>query len=646
MNALEVRSSLTVADWQAYQGAWAARLQRHSRLSRKMLLGVIAVALGLGCVLVLLAVQLRQPVPFVAVVIGACAAVLGIMINMRRIRGASQPDENGVILGPSRLRFDSEGMHLEKAHSQIRHGWPVFQEVTQSTEHLFVWIDRVAALIVPIRDLPAGLSAAQAAQQIRDLAAVCPRDAGAAIPDAGTEPTDALPTRAPAAIGSFWQTLARSLTLRTTDHPALAPNDRTLLAMGLIFLLLWLAVDFLTAPPESTFYVYGLLGVGWFASVIVLVAAIWARLSQPVVPLRSAFALALAFAPIATAFVLLILRYLPEGATLGALVLVAFYASGFGQAGLRSLTGRPQPRALFAGLAVMSLAAWFAQSQYVTPQFWYPPEDETFDTDESGDFMAQRRLMEALQFVQAEQIDSAVDAMDRPETLDTAAFFVGFAGMGEQQVFASEIALAAGTIAAGYDTARRSLLLVNDRLDLTSHPFASAPALRRALADVANRMDVDRDVLFLALSSHGAESGALAVSNLDMPLADLSAQEVADALDESGIRWRVVIVSACYSGQFIEPLRNDRTIVITASAADRTSFGCADDRDLTYFGEAFYRDALATTHDLRTAFQRAKAEITQREEREGIESSNPQAHFGAAIERRLRNLQTNAAPRP
>ncbi len=440
-------------------------------------------------------------------------------------------------------------------------------------------------------------------------------------------------------MNAFWKTISRALMLRTTDRPALAPSDRVLLAMGLIVLLLWLAVDFLTAPPDSTFYVYGLLGVGWFASVIVLIAAIWARLSQPVVALRSTFALALAFVPVAAALTLLILRYVPAAATMGALLLVAFYASGFGQAGLRSLTGRPQPRALLAGLAAMALAAWFAQSQYVTPQFWYPAEEALEAPGEHGDFTARQRLMESLLFVQSEQIDSAVAAMARPADLDAAAFFVGFAGMGEERVFASEIALAAATIATGYGTADRSLQLVNDRRDLTSHPLASAPALRRALTDVASRMEVERDVLFLALSSHGAEDGALAVSNLDMPLAALSPQELADVLDESGIRWRVVIVSACYSGQFIEPLRNDHTIVITASAADRTSFGCADDRDLTYFGEAFYRDALASTHDLRTAFRRARADIGRREEQEGIEASNPQAHFGAAIERHLRELR-------
>ena len=77
---------------------------------------------------------------------------------------------------------------------------------------------------------------------------------------------------------------------------------------------------------------------------------------------------------------------------------------------------------------------------------------------------------------------------------------------------------------------------------------------------------------------------------------------------------------------------------ITAAAADRTSFGCSDTRDLTYFGEAFYRDALPGATDLRTAFQRAKATIAQREQAEDIEASNPQAFFGAAIEKQLSQL--------
>jgi hypothetical protein len=180
---------------------------------------------------------------------------------------------------------------------------------------------------------------------------------------------------------------------------------------------------------------------------------------------------------------------------------------------------------------------------------------------------------------------------------------------------------------------------VNDRRDLTAYPFASPTALRRTLAGIAEKMNLDEDVLFLALSSHGSQDGQLSVSNGGIPLNNLAVDDLADALDESGIQWRVIVVSACYSGAFIGPLRNEQTVIITAAAADRTSFGCSDDRDLTYFGEAFYRDALPAAPNLKAAFQQAKSIIAQREKAEDIEPSSPQAYFGNDIDRHLRTLQ-------
>ena len=105
-------------------------------------------------------------------------------------------------------------------------------------------------------------------------------------------------------------------------------------------------------------------------------------------------------------------------------------------------------------------------------------------------------------------------------------------------------------------------------------------------------MNRDEDVLFLALSSHGSRDSTIAVSNTGMTEQGLSARTLAELLEESGIKWRVIVVSACFSGAFVKPLSDDHTIVITAASKSRSSFGCSDQRDLTYFGEAFYRDAL------------------------------------------------------
>ena len=158
-------------------------------------------------------------------------------------------------------------------------------------------------------------------------------------------------------------------------------------------------------------------------------------------------------------------------------------------------------------------------------------------------------------------------------------------------------------------------------------------------------MNTERDVLFLALSSHG-DVYTLIVSHGALMLQDLAAADLAAALKESGIKWRVIVISACHAGSFIDELRNPNTIVITASAADKTSFGCSDERFLTYFGEAFYRDALPGAKSLRDAFETAKAaDIGAREKREDIEeASDPQAFFGEAIERHSSPPATPAVP--
>ncbi len=187
--------------------------------------------------------------------------------------------------------------------------------------------------------------------------------------------------------------------------------------------------------------------------------------------------------------------------------------------------------------------------------------------------------------------------------------------------------------------------LINDERDLERAPLASVSGLKYALRGLAQRMNLDRDVLFLVISSHGAQEPAIAVSNSDLPLNDMTTEDLAAALSDSGIKWRVIIISACYAGGFIDALKDPRTIVITAAAADRTSFGCSNDRDLTYFGEAFFRDALPEARSLRDAFEKAKSAIALRERRERVDASKPQAYFGAELEAKLAAMKDHA-PQP
>ncbi len=239
-------------------------------------------------------------------------------------------------------------------------------------------------------------------------------------------------------------------------------------------------------------------------------------------------------------------------------------------------------------------------------------------------------------------IDAAIArfAPDEARGPDAAGrmVFLGFAGFGEERVFAEEIKLAARQVGERFGSSSRTLLLINDRRDLASYPLATHDNLRYALRALAAAMDTERDVLFLALSSHGSQNGLIAVANSGMPEVGLGADTLAKFLREAGIRWKVVVVSACFSGAFIEPLADNQTVVITASSRHRMSFGCSDDRHLTYFGEAFYRDALPAARTLRGAFESTRLAIREREKEEHVTPSQPQSYFGPLIESRLESF--------
>jgi hypothetical protein len=248
------------------------------------------------------------------------------------------------------------------------------------------------------------------------------------------------------------------------------------------------------------------------------------------------------------------------------------------------------------------------------------------------------RAQDAAQ-VQRELIDAQVARMATGPEATNRVFFLGFAGHGDERVFAEEIKLAAQRVGEKYGSAERTVLLLNDRRDLSTYPLASISSLRYSLKALAGVMNPEEDVLFLALSSHGSEDATLDVSNTGMTPQALSAETLAELLAESGIRWKVVVVSACYSGTFIRPLADNHTIVVTAAARNRTSFGCSDQRDLTYFGEAFYRDALPLSPTLRVAVDAARQDIRRREKEIGVRPSQPQAYFGPFMEEKLRGIE-------
>jgi hypothetical protein len=244
---------------------------------------------------------------------------------------------------------------------------------------------------------------------------------------------------------------------------------------------------------------------------------------------------------------------------------------------------------------------------------------------------------------QRQTLLASVARMERGNSASGDVYFVGFAGYGEQRVFRKEAELARQVFGMRFATTNRSLLLVNDIHDRRSYPLATFDNLRTAVNAIGRRMHPDRDTLVLMLTSHGNDEDGIAITNGKMPEDALSPQDVRKILNESHIRWRVIIVSACYSGIFIPPLKNDTTLIMTAADARHSSFGCDDTRDLTYFGEALLQDALPHACSLGQAYADTARIIRGRETEEGDIHSNPKLFVGPKMQARLPQLEAAAA---
>jgi len=217
-------------------------------------------------------------------------------------------------------------------------------------------------------------------------------------------------------------------------------------------------------------------------------------------------------------------------------------------------------------------------------------------------------------------------------------YFVGFGSYADQDVFMKEVLYAKKVMDEAYDTMGRSVAMINNEKTLNDILLASKSNLTLMLEHIGKVIDVNDDILFLYLTSHGSKQHQLSVTQSPLVLNKIGPSDLKAALDNSGIKYRILLVSACYSGGFIEPLMDDYTVVFTASAKDKKSFGCSNSNDFTYFGQAIFKDNLEHNFNLIGAFRKAIEKIRIREQAEKLEPSDPQLYIGYKIREKLQHF--------
>ncbi len=405
-------------------------------------------------------------------------------------------------------------------------------------------------------------------------------------------------------------------------------------------LLLAFFVDLLSSLPRPEFYSYAVAANG--LDVLLLLFAVY-LVSKLWIDNRMALRLAVYLYSMSPFFLLLwvMLGRLeallsPDGDLIyqvSYLLYLGWAIIAIGWAFTRSAGGysRKVPAAM-----LITVLAWILPVSYFAENttLWYSAEEEGVD-----EYAAYRALdVERIFYRQPELLTEHLEPLlaERGDREDL--YFVGFAGYALQDIFRNEIEFARTLFDERFDTAGRSLVLINNLATRDTYPLASSSNLQRALQHIGNIIDRENDIVVLFLTSHG-ERTELSVDFWPLRLNDVTPQMLKQYLDNAAIKWRIIMVSACYSGSFIETLKDPHTAIMTASSADRASFGCDDRRKLTYFGEVLLQQQLQQQFSFAAAFEETAREIGVREQAEKRDPSRPQIFIGEAMQEKLQRLE-------
>lgn len=197
---------------------------------------------------------------------------------------------------------------------------------------------------------------------------------------------------------------------------------------------------------------------------------------------------------------------------------------------------------------------------------------------------------------------------------------------------------------AAFDNARRDLaagfraaglpgeLITEVNLDADLKDAPEPPEALRRVAEAGRRGSAGCLVYF---TSHGGPDGMVFG---DGPM--LAPDQMAHLIRNScGERPTVVVISACFSGVFIDGLRARNRMILTAARRDRASFGCGADERYPWF-DGCVLESLPEASDFLALAALTRGCVAKKETELGAApASEPQLNVGADMQLRLPTMR-------
>lgn len=173
-------------------------------------------------------------------------------------------------------------------------------------------------------------------------------------------------------------------------------------------------------------------------------------------------------------------------------------------------------------------------------------------------------------------------------------------------------------------------------VDYSLRPDAPQPATARTVMDGLYAAAAQGQAgCLLYFTSHGTPT-AMVFGDAPPMTPDMMVNIVRRAC---GTRPTVVIVSACYSGIFVNGLAAPNRMVLTAASRERTSFGCGADETYPWF-DGCILETLPKAADFLALAAGARACVARMEQEAGVDRpSEPQLYVGPEMQLRLPTLR-------
>lgn len=204
--------------------------------------------------------------------------------------------------------------------------------------------------------------------------------------------------------------------------------------------------------------------------------------------------------------------------------------------------------------------------------------------------------------------------------------FAGFAMHSQSKAFRNDVQLAEKLVST-IDPNALMLRLANPAKDQAADwPQATAENFALVMAKTAE-VARPRDRVLLFISTH-ANPGLLSVNVAGKNQQPITPKILIEALAPLGKVPTLVVLSACYSGAFVEPLKAPNRVVLTATDVRGTSFKCQYTGNNTPFAEALFGQADAEKLSITDWMGEAQKSIAAQEKRRKLPASKPLVFVG------------------